>query len=156
MSSEVQSVRERMFHLRPVFRSRRRLAGGWIETTPWIDAVLLVLVVFMTQTATLKKPGLQVDLPVARATTGARYDAHVLTVPQEGVYFFGDERVSWVILGDRLRDAAVESGGSELIIEADGAVSHRALIALYNLAVDAGWGNVVLASRVERLRDPAP
>ncbi len=147
---EAYAIRERLFHLRPVFRQRQPLAGGLLDTTPWVDVILLIVLVFIVQTATLKKPGLQVDLPVAPPSAGARYDAHVLTVPREGVFYFGDERVTWVVLADRLRGAAAAVPNPELIIEADSAVSHGAMTMLYTLAVDAGWTKVVVATRLER------
>lgn len=149
MQPQIPPLRDRLFHLQSRFRPTQRSAGGFLETAPWIDVVLLVLLFVMTQSATLKKPGLQVNLPVARATTGARYDAQVLTIPQEGVFFFDDERVSWAELSDRLRVAADRSRGAELIIEADESLSHKTLTGIYNIAVDAGWKQVVLATRME-------
>lgn len=149
MTAEVSNVRGQLFYLRRRFRTQRRSAGGLLDSAPWIDVVLIVILFFMTQTATLKKPGVQVELPAARAATGARYDALVLSVPQEGTFFFADERVHWPALSGRLRRAALENPDSELIIEADGSVSHRALTGIYNLAIDAGWRKIVLATRID-------
>jgi len=142
-------TQERLFHLSRQFRPRQRAAGGLLEIAPWIDVVLVMLLFFITQSATLKKPGLQVDLPYARPNTGARYDAHVLTVPQDGVFFFADQRVPWAMLGDRLRETVEREPGAELILEADASLSHRTLIGIYNLAVDAGWKHIVLATRMD-------
>jgi biopolymer transport protein ExbD len=154
MSTQVSIVREQLFYLKRRFRPNQRLAGGLLDSAPWIDVVLLVILFMITQTATLKKPGLRVDLPQARATGGARYDAQVLTVPQEGTYFFADERIPWPALAERLRTAAAAHAGGELIIEADGSVSHRALTGIYNLAVDAGWHHVVIATRIDASTSP--
>jgi len=143
------TVRDNLFHLKRQFRATRRPSGTFLETAPWVDVVLLIVFFMITQSATLKKPGLQVDLPVARVASGARYDAHVLTVPQEGVYFFADEKVHWAALADRLRETANKNPDSELIIEADGAVTHKSLTGIYNLAVDAGWKKIVLATRID-------
>ncbi len=153
MPSEVSIVREQLFYLRRRFRPQQRLAGGLLDSAPWIDMVLIVILFMITQTATLKKPGLQVNLPVARAATGAHYDAHVLTIPQEGTFFFADERVPWPVLGERLRRAASAHPDGELIIEADGSIRHHALTSIYNLAVDAGWKKVVLATRIDTMPD---
>lgn len=149
MSTTVSTVRDKLFYLRRQFRSSRRSPSALLDTIPWINLVLLIIFFIITQSATLKKPGLQVDLPVARATSGARYDAHVLTVPQEGVYYFADERVRWAALADRLRETARQNPDAELIIEADGSLTHKALTGIYNLAVDSGWKKVVLATRID-------
>ena len=90
-------MRERLFHLKPVFRPRYRVASGLLDVAPWIDTVLLALVFFIAASATLKKPGLSLNLPTARATSGARYEAHVLSVPADGVYYFAmcNQRMDW-------------------------------------------------------------
>jgi len=149
MQAQIPPIKNRLFHLRSHFRPTQRSAGGLLETAPWVDVVLLFLLFVITQSATLKKPGLQVNLPVANSTAGARYDAQVLTIPREGVFFFDDERVSWAELTERLRKAAEQSPGLELIIEADESLSHKTLTRIYNIAVDAGWKQVVLATRME-------
>jgi len=149
MSTQVSIVRDQLFYFRRRFRQNQRLAGGLLDSAPWIDVVLLVILFMITQTATLKKPGLQVDLPVARAASGARYDAYVLTVPQDGTYFFADEKIPWPALAERLRRVSSEHPDAELIIESDGAVTHRSLTGIYNLAVDAGWKKIVLATRID-------
>lgn len=156
MQSNVPFVRHRLFHLRRELRPRHRAAGGLLELSPWIDVVLLVLFFILTQTATLKKPGLQVNLPAARAASGARYDAHVLTIPQEGVYFFADERVPGALLAERLRQTAARNPGAELVIEADETIPYRSITAIYNQAVEAGWPQVVLATRINRMSGSTP
>jgi len=156
MNERTNHMRDRLFHLRRQFRPRTGLARGLLDASPWIDVILLALLFVITQSATIKKPGLQVQLPVAIATSGARYDSHVLTVPQEGVYFFGDQRVNWTILSDRLREAATNYPDGELIIEADESLTHRTLTGIYNLAVDAGWQKIVLATRIDSRPESRP
>lgn len=156
MQVQSLSTQNRLFHLRREFRPQQRGAGGLLEVTPWIDVVLLLILFIIMQSATLKKPGLQVNLPSARATSGARYDAFVLTVPQEGIYYFSDERLPWVVLSERLGQAAIENPNKELIIEADETLSYRSLTTIYNLAVEAGWKHVFLATRLDRASRPLP
>ena len=149
MPTPANSIRDSLFNLKRQFRHHQRVQGVLLDIAPWVNIVLLIIFFIITQSATLKKPGLQVNLPVARATSGARYDSLVLTVPQEGVYFFADERVHWAVLADKLREAAKKTPDAELIIEADGSITHNALTGIYNLAVDAGWTKVVLATRID-------
>ena len=140
-------VKDKLFHLRPVFRSRYRTHNGLIEIAPWINVTLLMLVFFMASSATLKKPGIMIDLPRGPANAGARYDANVVSVPVEGMYFFDDERMSLNELETRLRQSSRQRPGMDLIIEADGRLSHQHMIELYQLAVDSGWQKVILATR---------
>jgi len=156
MTTGGSTLRNELFHLRPTFRSRYRFTGGLLEVAPWIDVVLLFLLVLITLGATLKKPGLLVNLPVAKSASGVRYDAHVLTVPREGIYYFADQRVGWILLSERLREAASAYPGAELVLEVDGAVSHRAVTELYNVAADAGWTRIVLATRADQPVETTP
>jgi len=156
MQVQTSTTRDRLFHLRRNFRPQLRGAGGLLEATPWVDVVLLLILFILMQSATLKKPGLHVNLPSAVVTSGARYDAFVLTVPQEGVYYFSDERLPWVILSERLRQAAVDHPGKELIIEADEMLTYGSLTAIYNLAIESGWKDVFLATRLDRISSPSP
>lgn len=148
-------MRERLFHLQPVFPLRNRARGGLLEIAPWIDVVLLFVLVMITLSGTIRKPGLVVDLPVARSGAGARYDAFVLTAPGEEVFFFNDQKVKPAVLPDRLRETARRHPGAELIIEADRRLTHGAITELYDLAVAAGWSRVVMATRLESTASPA-
>jgi biopolymer transport protein ExbD len=148
MNPVASPLRERLFHLRRPFPPRQRGVAGLLDVAPWIDVTLLALLFFIVMSATVKKPGLLVQLPEAIPTTGARYDAQVLTVPQPGIFFFADQRVSEPLLAERLAAVAREHPGQELVIEADGSVSHAALTGLYNIAVEAGWSRIVLATRL--------
>jgi biopolymer transport protein ExbD len=148
MQPESKPTRERLFHLRPIFRPRQRVLGGMFVGVPWVDVILLVVFFMMTQTATLKKPGLKMDLPVVPTATGARYDAFVLTIARDGVFYLADERVHRSVLADRLAALAREHADAELIIEADGSVPHQALADVYSQAAEAGWTKIILATRL--------
>lgn len=142
-------MRSQLFHLRPEFPERPKTQAGLLEVAPWVDVILLLMLVVLAVSVSIQKPGLVVNLPSVPVASGARYDAYVLTVPREGVFYFDDERVSPAILSDRLRAVAATDSGRELIIEADGTISHRALGEIYNLAADAGWPRIVLATRID-------
>lgn len=148
-------MRSHLFHLRPVFPAPPKRNAGLLEVAPWLDVIILFLLMVLALGITIKKPGLVVDLPSVPAASGARYDAYVLTVPREGVYYFDDQRISPAILSDRLREIALAAPGRELVIEADGAISHRALSELYNLAAAAGWPRIVLATRIDAVPEAA-
>ncbi|HMP88799.1 MAG TPA: biopolymer transporter ExbD [Kiritimatiellia bacterium] len=149
MKQPPEHINERLFYLRRIFRPRAGVNRGLFDSIAWIDVVLLVILFIITQSATVKKPGLQVNLPVVQGVTGARYDAHVLTIPQDGVYFFRDQRVNWTILSDLLRESAKIATDGELVIEADESLTHGTLAGIYNLAMEAGWKRIVLATRIE-------
>jgi biopolymer transport protein ExbD len=148
-------MRSQLFHLRPEFPERPKRSAGLLEVAPWVDVVMLLILLLLSFSIAIRKPGLVVNLPAVPAASGARYDAYVLTVPREGVYYFDDARVSPAILAGRLRAVANSKPDHELIIEADGALSHRALSEIYNLAAAAGWSRIVLATRIDAAPEAA-
>lgn len=71
----------------------------------------------------------------------------VVTISQEGMIFFNDERMTMDALPAALRRLARTNPGATLLLEADGHVFHDTLIQVYNMAV-AGIEKVTLATRV--------
>jgi len=140
---------ERLFHLRPVFTMRHRPRSGLLEMAPWVDVLLLLLMIFIAQTAVLRKPGVAISLPSVAPNTAVPYTAQVLTAMTDGMFFFADQRLDEGALTALLRDAAARDSGGTLLIEADSALSHQSVMRIYALAVEAGWKNVVLATRAD-------
>lgn len=134
-------------YFRRRFHTARRPLKGLMIVTPWINLVLLLLLFMITQSSFVVQPGVQLDLPVSIATGFARYGDLVLSVPQEGMYFFNDERMTAEELPGALAAAAQGNPDSTLIIEADQHITHRSLAQIYNFAEAAGLRRVLLATR---------
>lgn len=145
-----ETVPERLTAFRRTFNPIERAPRGLLGVAPWVDFALLLLMVIIQQSAVVLRPGVSLELPPAPFADGIRPDAVVLTVPQEGMYFFQDERLTLEGLQLALARAARAPGGEAgLIIEADKRISHGSLVALYNMAHAAGFREIVLASRLE-------
>lgn len=139
-----------MFIFRPRFKPTHRGPRGLLSVAPWVDFALLFILVLIQQSAIVMRPGVRLDLPRAPFVDGIRPDALVLTVPQEGMYFFQDERLTLDGLSLALGRAARAQAEAALVVEADQRVSHGTLVELYNMARAAGIRHIVLATRLER------
>ena len=84
---------------------------------------------------------------MAQASSHARYGDLVVTLPQEGMYFFHDERMTADALAAALRKAAYGQPDRALILEADQRISHRTLMEVYGMAASAGITQVLVATR---------
>ncbi len=77
-----------MRQLRPARRGRRQIAE--INVVPYIDVMLVLLVIFMI-TAPLLQTGVEIDLPDAAATpiadSGESEEPLILTVDKDGAWF---------------------------------------------------------------------
>ncbi len=73
-------------------RRRKRRLMGEINVVPYIDVMLVLLVIFMV-TAPLLSTGVDVDLPQATAEPleDDQNEPFVVTVTQEGKYYINDE-----------------------------------------------------------------
>ncbi len=148
MGTPVKSVYENLFHLRRRFFPRHRLRRDLLDAASLANVVLLVLMFFISRAGFVLQPGIAVNLPAAAMTGGANYGSLVVTVTQEGLIFFNDERVTIDGLVAELEDQVHRDADLTLVIEADARVRHGELVRFYNLAAAAGVKKIVLATRI--------
>lgn len=153
MDAPHQSIYENLFHLRRRFVPRCRLRRELMDVASWANVVLLVLMFFIARAGFVLQPGIAVNLPAAPMTGGANYGSMVVTVTQEGLIFFNDERVTYDGLAAQLAAAVHRDADLALVIEADARVRHGELVRFYNLAAASGVKKIVLATRI--LAQPA-
>jgi biopolymer transport protein ExbD len=139
-----QPIQMQFRSVRRRFKGRYRRSVGPIEVAALLNIILLMGLFHFSASRFVLQPGVRVRLPVAPFLDGEVYGARVLTISQEGMLFFNDERLEL----DRLEDALVHSRGeAALLIEADEGTPYGTLIEVYALAVKAGIREVVLATR---------
>lgn len=137
-----QSVQMQFRTVRRRFKPRYRRAVGPIEVTALLNVVVLAGMFAFASARFVLQPGVRVRLPEAPFADGAPYGARVLTISQEGLVFFNDERVALAGLGERMA-----RGEGPLLIEADEGTAYGTLLQVYALAAKAGIRDVVLATR---------
>lgn len=75
----------------------RRQRGGTalseINVTPFVDVVLVLLIIFML-TAHVMEYGLEVDVPKTRATRESVKDIPTISIPKDGTIFLNDKPVN--------------------------------------------------------------
>lgn len=96
-------------------RRQRRGLNSEINVTPFVDVMLVLLIVFMI-TAPLLATGIDVDLPDAKAQAlpQSREDVLSITIKADGTLFLQEEEISMDDLLPKLR-AIVESGYNERV-----------------------------------------
>jgi biopolymer transport protein ExbD len=138
---------DRIRYFRRKYRPNQRLFKGPIDVVPLVNVVLLLMLFFIIQSPFVMQPGIIVNLPTSSFTSGAPYGAMVVTVSQEGLVFFNDERTTLEGLGAAFAQAVMDHPDSSLVIEADERVQHGTLVKIYNIATSAGVKSVMLATR---------
>ena len=152
MRTAVEPVYDRLAHMQRRFRPANRPARGIFDAAPLADIILLLFFFFILQSPFVIQPGIRVDLPGAEFTDGATYGSMVVTLSQEGLVFFNDERATLDGLGEAFKQSSHDRPDASLLIEADGRVRHEVLMRIYNMAREAGIREVILASRIDDSR----
>jgi biopolymer transport protein ExbD len=132
------------------FRSRRTEAPE-INLIPFIDVLLVVLIFLMLSTTYSRFTELQLTLPTADVQQQRDRPREVLiAVTAEGGYVIGrqalaDRSVAAVAAG--LRDAAKAGSDSVVIINADAAAPHQAVVTVMEAARHAGLSQITFATQ---------
>ncbi len=137
-----QSLQMQFRTVRRRFKPRYRRAVGPVEVVALLNVIVLAGMFAFASARFVLQPGVRVRLPEAPFADGASYGTRVLTVSQEGLAFYNDERVALAGLGERLA-----RGEGPLLVEADEGTSYGTLMQVYALAAQAGIREVVLATR---------
>ncbi|MEJ5233568.1 MAG: protein TolR [Geminicoccaceae bacterium] len=131
-------------------RGRRRRPLAEINVTPFVDVMLVLLIVFMV-TAPLLTTGVTVDLPQARTSPLPGQDEPlVVTIRADGALFLQDSAIALDELGPRL--AAVKEHNPELrvFVRGDKSVDYGRVMAVVGALNQAGIGKVALLTEAPR------
>ena len=129
---------------------RRRRYSSDINVTPFVDVMLVLLIIFMV-TAPMMTEGLDVELPRTKTVEvlPADDDHLVVGVDPKGTVFLDEQRVSLDDLTDRLRNWAA-LGQKAVFLRADRGVSYGRIVDIMGRIREAGIDHFgVVAERPE-------
>ncbi len=124
---------------------RKRIAE--INVVPYIDVMLVLLVIFMI-TAPLLTPGVQVDLPQATAATLDNPDREtlVVTVDRRGNLFLDDRAIDAEALGSKVATILRLRPQTPVLVRGDREAKYDAIIQAMVLLQAAGAPSVGLVT----------
>ncbi|GAB1594455.1 protein TolR [Lysobacter claricitrinus] len=132
-------------------RHRRRKLKSEINVVPYIDVMLVLLVIFMI-TAPLLNLGVDVDLPKSNAKSlQQKTDPVVVQVDADGNYFLAvkagsNEAVTGAQLTARLSTIVAQNHDAQVLIGADAKASYQTVTDAIDLLKKAGVDKVSLIS----------
>jgi len=131
-----------------------------INVVPYIDVMLVLLVIFMV-TAPLITQGVKVNLPQTRAGAipSPTVESVIITIDQFGDYYIdvGEEKHSPAsdrILYDRIRTVLEYKRGTPVLVRADNQVDYGRVVRAMVVAQAAGAPNVGLITAPPPRREP--
>jgi biopolymer transport protein TolR len=105
----------------PASRGRGTLSE--INVTPFVDVMLVLLVIFML-TAPMMQRGVDVTLPGAEISTEPQEQTLLVTVDQDGEIWIGDKPVHEELLAVRIEEARRATGFQFVYLRADASIPY--------------------------------
>lgn len=121
-----------------------------INVTPLVDIVLVLLIIFMVTATYIVRAAIEVELP--RAAHGGESVGTILSVvvTKEGETFLGGALVDEEQLVARTKQAVAGDADTRVVISADRAALHGAVVRVIDLVKGAGVSKFALHIEKER------
>ena len=135
----------------------RRAPMAEINVTPFVDVMLVLLIIFMV-TAPLLKAGVPVDLPDSRAKAlGEEKEDIVLSLTADGQVFLNDVALAPGELPDRLASFEPDAQGKlpGITLRADKGLDYGRVMAVMGELNRAGFNAIALVTNAAAPADPA-
>jgi biopolymer transport protein TolR len=104
---------------------RRRQALSEINVTPFVDVMLVLLIIFMV-TAPLLQQGIDVNLPQAKGKEIAPAERIVITVKKDGKIYMDKATITL----ETLKSSLSKTGNKEVFLKADKDVPYGIVVAV--------------------------
>ena len=132
---------------RPDARRRRVQPMAEINVTPFVDVMLVLLVIFMVA-APLLTVGVPLQLPDSAANAVAAEPQEPLTVsvPAEGPLMLMEDSVAEDQLVTRLREMAEGRQSTKIFLRADGSIPYARVVQVMGALNAAGFNDIVLVT----------
>ncbi|WP_417592438.1 protein TolR [Parasphingorhabdus sp.] len=129
--------------------SRGRAPMAEINVTPFVDVMLVLLIIFMV-TAPLLVAGVPVDLPESRANALEQEQEPVqISIDQDGRVYIEDEELSRNALATRLRDIAADQNPEDprqIMLRGDKTLDYGLIMGVMGELNRAGLNRVSLVT----------
>lgn len=127
-------------------RSRRRL-NSEINVTPFVDVMLVLLVIFMV-TSPMLVSGVNVDLPKTKSSPLAGQDEPLaITIDKKGNVYLQETKVNIEELPIKLEAILGEKKDTRIFVRGDQSVNYGKVVVVFSTLKEAGFSNVALVTQ---------
>ena len=118
-----------------------------IDLTPMVDVVFLLLIFFMISTTFVESPGISIKLPEASSQTIDREPKEIkVYLSQEGDIYHGEKKISIDDFKRLLAKFQADAKQTTVLLLADQESRHGKVVILMDLARDAGFTKLAIAT----------
>jgi biopolymer transport protein TolR len=115
--------------------NRNRDVLSEINVTPFVDVMLVLLIIFMV-TAPLLQQGIDVNLPQAKGKDLPPEERIALVIKRDGIIYMNDDPVSLTEMGNKLR--AISKLNPNVFLKADKDVPYGFVVEVMGEIKEAG------------------
>ena len=116
-----------------------------INVTPFVDVVLVLLIIFML-TAPILQSGIEVNVPKTRTVKEITEDRLVITIDRSQRVFLGNDPININQIGARLRARMSDPGRQSIFLRADQNVPFGAFATVMDAVKQSGITNVSIVT----------
>ncbi len=139
-----------MHHVGSRGRRKRSPAMSEINVTPFVDVMLVLLIVFMV-TAPLLTVGVPVDLPKTRAPAlGQDKEPLSVTVAKDGKIYLQKEAITEDALVPKLQAISQNGYDQRIFVRGDKTVDYGRVMVVMGLLASAGFTHIGLVTDVAK------
>lgn len=109
-----------------------------INVTPFVDVVLVLLVIFVVTAPMIMKDTLGIKLPKSASTDGKGLTSIGIAVTRQGQILFNGEMVSETLLGTKVKETLARNPEAQALISADGDAKHSDVVRAIDLLKTSG------------------
>ena len=115
-----------------------------INVTPFVDVMLVLLIVFMIS-APLLKTGVEIELPeVDTPNIREKKDPLIITINKNNEVFISDKKLDFQSLNNKLNAVKTANPKVQVYIRADKTVTYDSLMKVMKQIIDGGITNLSL------------
>jgi biopolymer transport protein TolR len=128
-------------------RSKRAI-NSEINVTPFVDVMLVLLVIFMV-TSPMLIAGVQVDLPATKSSPLSGQDEPIaITIDKNGQIFLQENEVPLEDLSIKLKAVLGEKIDTRIFVRGDKSVDYGKVVNVFSSIKEAGFSNVALVTEI--------
>jgi len=122
-------------------QGRTRTSLSEINVTPFVDVVLVLLIIFMV-TAPVLESGIEVDLPKTKTVRAISSEKVVITIDKRQTLYIGNDPVNVNVLGATVLKRLKGSNETAVFIRADRSVPFGTFAKVVDSLKQAGVSNI--------------
>ena len=138
-----------MAFINPQGRTQSTLSE--INITPFVDVVLVLLIIFML-TAPILETGIEVDLPKTQTVKVLSEETVVITIDKKQTIYVGNDPVKIQRLGETVLGQLKGAGAQPVYIRCDQSVSFRAFARVVDTLKQASLTNLNIVTEPQETK----